>query len=438
MDVEIEQDDLNQKVLTSLAPEWLMYTIVWRNRDDLDTMSLDDVYNHLKLADVAAASISHDTICAYIASQSNGSQIKYKDITQTDEDDIKEMDIQWSALISTRWAILLESAEHPGAKKWVEKKQGSKEEESAPKALMAIDRIGWDWSYMANEEENHALVADDEAPIEFALIVKSSSSSENEVKKEKEGLDSKLTGFESASKDLDTLLGSQRTDKNKEGLRYSVVPHFLLKLSPSIKSNTNDLQNSNSSVSELGESSGRIMSKPMIKFVKAANSPGVIKTNKTESARKPPVKYAEIQSHLNVVYCCCSRQVSTVRPKEVINVVRRNQESLLVNILYRTPWPIKGVLRSEVVDLTLGNISLGRFSCSVTKKKAFFKAYFNKLAAQKPAATLLEQQKANTAATCHKSDVEERVYGINHATHDLLTGISNFDSSKKDSSVAPN
>nr|GEW32577.1 hypothetical protein [Tanacetum cinerariifolium] len=48
MDVEVEQDDLNQKFLTSLAPEWLMHTIVWRNRSDLDTMSLDDLYNHLK------------------------------------------------------------------------------------------------------------------------------------------------------------------------------------------------------------------------------------------------------------------------------------------------------------------------------------------------------------------------------------------------------
>nr|GEU45235.1 hypothetical protein [Tanacetum cinerariifolium] len=45
-----------------------------------------------------------------------------------------------------------------------------------------------------------------------------------QVKKEKEGLDNKLTSFESASKDLDTLLGSQRTDKNKEGLGYSAVP----------------------------------------------------------------------------------------------------------------------------------------------------------------------------------------------------------------------
>nr|GEX44472.1 hypothetical protein [Tanacetum cinerariifolium] len=48
MDVEVKQNDLNQKFLTSLAPEWLMHTIVWRNRSDLDTMSLDDLYNHLK------------------------------------------------------------------------------------------------------------------------------------------------------------------------------------------------------------------------------------------------------------------------------------------------------------------------------------------------------------------------------------------------------
>nr|GFC99410.1 ribonuclease H-like domain-containing protein [Tanacetum cinerariifolium] len=69
MDVEIKQDDLNQKLLTSLAPEWLMHTIVWRNRSDLDTMSLDDLYNHLKI----------------------------------DEDDIEEMDIKWNmALLSMR------------------------------------------------------------------------------------------------------------------------------------------------------------------------------------------------------------------------------------------------------------------------------------------------------------------------------------------------
>nr|GEY77646.1 ribonuclease H-like domain-containing protein [Tanacetum cinerariifolium] len=123
-----------------------------------------------------------------------------------------------------------------------------------------------EFSYMANEEENHALEVDDEVQTEFPLMAKSSSSSENEfkarlvefkeheikfcekikglerdvevrnnkieylmneleqVEKEKEGLDNKLTGFESASKDLDNLLGSQRSDKNKEGLGYNAVP----------------------------------------------------------------------------------------------------------------------------------------------------------------------------------------------------------------------
>nr|GFC65455.1 hypothetical protein [Tanacetum cinerariifolium] len=44
------------------------------------------------------------------------------------------------------------------------------------------------------------------------------------IKKEKVGLDSKLIGFQTTSKDLDSLLESQRLDKNKEGLGYSVVP----------------------------------------------------------------------------------------------------------------------------------------------------------------------------------------------------------------------
>nr|GEZ46450.1 ubiquitin hydrolase [Tanacetum cinerariifolium] len=120
------------------------------------------------------------------------------------------------------------------------------------------------------------------------------------VKKEKEGLDNKLTGFESASKDLDTFLGSQRTDKNKE----TGLPEFAddtvtdyIRPSPNIdssKSNTSDLQNSNFSISEHGESSCSIMSKPMIKFVKATDCPRVIETNKTKTARKSPVKYAEM------------------------------------------------------------------------------------------------------------------------------------------------
>nr|GEY76728.1 hypothetical protein [Tanacetum cinerariifolium] len=126
-----------------------------------------------------------------------------------------------------------------------------------------------------------------------------------------------------ASKDLDNLLGSQRSDKNKEGLGFNVVPPSPAQVysppkkdlswtglpefvddtvtdympTPNIdgsKCNTSDLQSSNFYVSEHEESSGSIMSKPMIKFVKEVDCPRVIKTNKTENARKSTVKYAEM------------------------------------------------------------------------------------------------------------------------------------------------
>nr|GFB97502.1 hypothetical protein [Tanacetum cinerariifolium] len=186
---------------------------------DLDTMSLDDLYNHLKVyesevqkklepnsqnmafissakhssgnkdgnptcvstastivptASASVATISHDTACAYISSQSSGSQIKFEDINQIDEDDMEEMDIKWNmALLSMRedkWVILQESAGLPEARK-------EEEEKTIDRALMAIDGVGWDWSYMANDEEDHALVADEIAPIEFALMANTSAES---------------------------------------------------------------------------------------------------------------------------------------------------------------------------------------------------------------------------------------------------------------------
>nr|GFB90179.1 hypothetical protein [Tanacetum cinerariifolium] len=75
LDIEIKQDDLNQKFLTSLAPEWLMHTIVWRNRSDLDTIKLDDLYNHLKVyeSEVQKKLESNSQNMAFISSAKHSS-----------------------------------------------------------------------------------------------------------------------------------------------------------------------------------------------------------------------------------------------------------------------------------------------------------------------------------------------------------------------------
>nr|GFB93479.1 hypothetical protein [Tanacetum cinerariifolium] len=64
--------------------------------------------------------------------------------------------------------------------------------------------------------------------------------------------------------------------------------------SPSVESIPTNLQNSSSSASENGDSTGSILSKPEIKFVKPVDNPTVVKTDKKETVRKPSVKYAEL------------------------------------------------------------------------------------------------------------------------------------------------
>nr|GEV41755.1 retrovirus-related Pol polyprotein from transposon TNT 1-94 [Tanacetum cinerariifolium] len=48
LEEKFSQKDVNQKLLRSLSPEWNTHVVVWRNKADLDTMSMDDLYNNLK------------------------------------------------------------------------------------------------------------------------------------------------------------------------------------------------------------------------------------------------------------------------------------------------------------------------------------------------------------------------------------------------------
>nr|GEV06741.1 putative reverse transcriptase, RNA-dependent DNA polymerase [Tanacetum cinerariifolium] len=302
--------------------------------EEVNTASVSTASTNVSTAsaNIRAASISQDTACAYIASQSNGSQIKFVDINQIDTG--KKMTIQGTDVAGfdkskvecfnfhkighfARKCIAPKSQDRGRRDNY---RQGSKVKEWTPKDLMGIDIVGWDWSYMANDEENHALVADEEAPTEFALMAKTSAKSEL-IKKEKEGLDSKLAGFQTASKDLDSLLESQRLDKNKEGLGYSAVPppHAQVyspskkdlswtglpefadytvtdysRPSPTIECTSDDAQNRNPSVTETKASPSTILSKHFIKFVKAADKPTENKTDKCKTVKKPTVKYAKL------------------------------------------------------------------------------------------------------------------------------------------------
>nr|GEX05334.1 retrovirus-related Pol polyprotein from transposon TNT 1-94 [Tanacetum cinerariifolium] len=320
--VDVKQDDLDQKFLTSLAPEWLIHTIVWRNRSDLDTMSLDDLYNHLKVyeSEVQKKSKPNTQNMAFISSakHNKGNDEVNTASVYTASNNVSTSSANVSTVsISQETACAYVASQSSGAPKNQDRgrrdtyRQGSKAEEHTLKALMAIDGVEWDWSYMANNEKDHALVADEEPPTEFALMANTCT----ETKQEKEVVDGKLPGLLSASKDLDNLIESQRSDKSKEALGYTVIPHLVAQLylspkkdlswtglpecaddtvtdysrpSPTVEGSSEEDNNRNPSPSE--NVASPITPKQFVKFVKASDSQSKSKTDEKETPKKPPVK----------------------------------------------------------------------------------------------------------------------------------------------------
>nr|GEZ67955.1 hypothetical protein [Tanacetum cinerariifolium] len=46
---KLSQEYVNQKLLRSVSPEWNTHVVVWRNKAVLDKISIDDLYNNLKV-----------------------------------------------------------------------------------------------------------------------------------------------------------------------------------------------------------------------------------------------------------------------------------------------------------------------------------------------------------------------------------------------------
>nr|GFA22234.1 hypothetical protein [Tanacetum cinerariifolium] len=120
------------------------------------------------------ANLSDATVYDFLANQPNGSQLK------------------------TSKKIIINGSDTAGPRNQDSSRKTVVVEDTSTKAMVVIDGVGFDWSYMAN----------DEVSINMALM----DFSDSEIK---------IDNFENASKSLNKLIGSQITYNSKTGLGFT-------------------------------------------------------------------------------------------------------------------------------------------------------------------------------------------------------------------------
>nr|GFA09620.1 hypothetical protein [Tanacetum cinerariifolium] len=226
-------EDLNLKFLRSLPSEWNTHVVVWRNKSNLNIISLDDLYNNFKIVEqevrgttstntssqniafvsspspnstsevptvfgvstaspqVSTTNLSDATIYAFLANHPNRSYLVHEDLDQIHEDDLEEMDLKWQLALLT------------------DNKEG----------LASVEE------QLVHYQMNESLLNESIVVLKRDIKFKDSEivvlkSKLEKISNEKNALDVKIRKFANASQSLDKLIGSQSTDNSKSGLGY--------------------------------------------------------------------------------------------------------------------------------------------------------------------------------------------------------------------------
>nr|GEW88163.1 hypothetical protein [Tanacetum cinerariifolium] len=202
----VSNEDVNQKFLRALPSSWSNIALIMRNKEGIDELDIDDLYNNLKVfeADIKgssgsslnshnvaflfaegtnsinevntangvstaaghsssgqafSSSYNDDLMFLFFTSHSNSPQLDDEDLEQIDHDDLEEIDLKWPVVLTKQRLNALTIIDEAIL-------QGSVEHQEIKGTGMEMqDGLGYDWSYIAQEQ-----------PTEFALIAYTSGS----------------------------------------------------------------------------------------------------------------------------------------------------------------------------------------------------------------------------------------------------------------------
>nr|GFA19027.1 hypothetical protein [Tanacetum cinerariifolium] len=207
------QEDANLKLLRSLPSAWNNIVLIMRNKSDLDTLSMDDLYNNMKVYEskingqpssssnsqnvafvsldnssstnetvntahsvsaasskdqASTASYADDVMFSFFSNQSNAPQLDNEDLEQIDIYDLEEIDLKWQVAMLT---IRVNRIDHFARECKAPRNQGNRNRDAPTRnapvdtfttnALVVQDGICvYDWSFQAKEElTNFTLMA---------------------------------------------------------------------------------------------------------------------------------------------------------------------------------------------------------------------------------------------------------------------------------------
>ncbi|GKB27803.1 hypothetical protein Tco_0867204 [Tanacetum coccineum] len=248
------------------------HAVVWRNKADLETMSMDDLYNNLKVYEPEVKGMSNTNSSTqnmdFVSSLNNNTsnsneavnaahgvttastQVNTAYSTNIDNlsdaviYDIEETDLRWQmAMLTMRARRFLKNTGRKftvNGNETIDNKNKKSSRRSVPvetstsTALVSCDGLGgYDWSDQAEEGPNYALMAYSSSSSDLEdiqvgeITIRELRKKLEKVQKEKDSIQFNVDKFENASKSLDKLIECQIVDNCKKGLgyeKYNTVP----------------------------------------------------------------------------------------------------------------------------------------------------------------------------------------------------------------------